>query len=43
MTIEIPTWLLWTFGLLIGIPLLVGAMLLMWFGWVALNIYGRSR
>ena len=41
MTIEIPVWLLWTLGLLIGVPFVVVTLVLAWFGYVALIAFGR--
>lgn len=43
MTIEIPMWLIWTLGLLVGVPLVAVVLVLAWFGYVALTVYGRNR
>ncbi|MGE8143024.1 hypothetical protein ACQKOE_13700 [Novosphingobium sp. NPDC080210] len=42
MTIEIPAWLLWTLGLLVGVPALVALIALAWFGYVALTAVGKG-
>lgn len=43
MTIEIPMWLIWTLGLLVGVPPIAVVLVLAWFGYVALTAYGRNR
>ena len=37
MALTIPTWLLWTAGLVIGVPAVIAILVLAWFGWVALT------
>jgi hypothetical protein len=37
MTITIPTWVLWTLGLGLGIPAAVAILFLAWFGWQAIG------
>ncbi|MFN3456916.1 MAG: hypothetical protein ACK4Z8_04995 [Novosphingobium sp.] len=34
MTITIPTWLLWTIGLLVGVPAAVAVIAFAWLGYV---------
>lgn len=41
MTITIPTWLLWTLGIVIGVPAIMLILALAWFGYVALTSVGR--
>ncbi len=40
MSITIPTWLLWTIGLVVGVPAVLAVLVLAVFGWVALTAYG---
>lgn len=42
MAIDIPVWLIWTLGLLIGVPLIAVTLVLAWFGYVALTAFGRK-
>ena len=41
MTITIPVWLIWTLGLLVGVPALIIVLALAWFGYTALTCFGR--
>lgn len=42
MTITIPVWLLWTLGLLVGVPALIVVLVVAWFGYIALTCFGRK-
>jgi len=42
VTITIPAWLLWTLGLLVGIPAIVVILALAWFGYVALTSISKG-
>lgn len=37
LTLTIPVWLMWTLGLLVGVPALMAVAALAWFGYVALT------
>ncbi len=39
MTLHIPEWLLWTVGLVAGVPLVVGFVFLAWMGYVSLTLF----
>lgn len=43
MTFTIPTWLLWTLGLVIGVPLVLAILALAVFGWMAASAVARPR
>lgn len=42
MSITIPTWVVWTLGILIGVPAGVAILVLAWFGYVALTSLGKG-
>lgn len=39
MTITIPTWLLWTLAIVIGVPAVLAILALALFGYVALTMF----
>jgi hypothetical protein len=41
MTITIPTWLLWTVGLAIGVPLVVFILMCAYIGFMFVSSFGR--
>ena len=43
MTIEIPVWLIWTLGLVIGVPLVLAALALMVLGVMFLRLASNWR
>lgn len=37
MIIEIPVWVLWTLGVVVGFPLVATILILAWFGWTCIK------
>lgn len=42
MIIEIPVWLLWTIGLVVGIPIVLAILFFAWIGFMAFNPWDKS-
>lgn len=43
MTFTLPTWLLWTLGIIVGVPAILATLFLAWFGYQALKIFEGWR
>ena len=42
MTIEIPVWLLWAVGIVVGIPLIAFILFMAWIGWQFVKSYSGN-
>lgn len=42
MSVVVPSWLLWTVGVVAGVSVLIALAVLVWLGWSFLQTFGRD-